>query len=207
MQLSSTREDLNVFMVFITFALILASSWFTEAIGIHSIFGAFLTGLIIPNESGFAIKLTEKIEDIISVLFVPLYFAYSGLQTKLSALNSWSVWGMLVLVIVMACFGKIFFSAIAARFCKLTLRESITLGILMNTKGLVELIVLNIGREAGVIDERVFVIMVIMAIVTTLITTPAVAALYHPDTSLSEAGKSEEEIKLSELRDNRISEM
>jgi len=207
MQLSSTREDLNVFMIFITFALILASSWFTEAIGIHSIFGAFLTGLIIPNESGFAIKLTEKIEDIISVLFVPLYFAYSGLQTKLSALNSLDVWGMLILVIVMACFGKIFFSAIAARFCKLTLRESITLGILMNTKGLVESIVLNIGREAGVIDDRVFVIMVIMAIVTTLITTPAVSAIYNPGNDLSDCGKSEEEIRLNELREAQISEM
>jgi len=206
MQLSSTREDLNVFMIFITFALILASSWFTEAIGIHSIFGAFLTGLIIPNESGFAIKLTEKIEDIISVMFVPLYFAYSGLQTKLSALNSWSVWGMLILVIAMACFGKIFFSSVAARFCGLTLRESITLGILMNTKGLVELIVLNIGREAGVIDERVFVIMVIMAIVTTLITTPAVAALYHPDDSLTD-DKSEDEIRLNELRETQINEL
>jgi len=207
MQLSSTREDLNVFMIFITFALILASSWFTEAIGIHSIFGAFLTGLIIPNESGFAIKLTEKIEDIITVMFVPLYFAYSGLQTKLSALNSWSVWGMLVLVIAMACFGKIFFSSVAARFCKLTLRESITLGILMNTKGLVELIVLNIGREAGVIDERVFVIMVIMAIVTTLITTPAVAALYHPDDGLIDIDKSEDELKLNELRETQINKL
>ena len=204
MELSSTREDLNVFMIFITFALILASSWLTEAIGIHSIFGAFLTGLIIPNESGFAIKLTEKIEDIISVLFVPLYFAYSGLQTKLSALNSWSVWGMLVLVIAMACFGKIFFSAIAARFCKLTWRESIVLGILMNTKGLVELIVLNIGREAGVIDDRVFAIMVIMAIVTTLITTPSVAALYHPndiDGSKSvEVMKPEDANELSDIK-------
>jgi len=201
MHLSSIREDLNVFMIFFTFALILASSWITEAIGIHSIFGAFLTGLIIPNESGFAIKLTEKIEDIISVLFVPLYFAYSGLQTKLSALDSWSVWCMLILVIFMACFGKIVFSAIAARFCRLTWRESLTLGVLMNTKGLVELIVLNIGREAGVIDDRVFVIMVVMAIVTTLITTPTVAAMYHPDTEKELSEKMDEEMKLEEIKE------
>lgn len=209
MELSSTREDLNLFMIFFTFALILASSWITEAIGIHSIFGAFLTGLIIPNESGFAIKLTEKIEDIISVLFVPLYFAYSGLQTKLSALDSWSVWGMLILVIAMACFTKIFFSAIAARICKLTWRESITLGILMNTKGLVELIVLNIGREAGVIDDRVFVIMVVMAIVTTLITTPAVAALYNPngDVTSMDDKKSEEILKTQEVPENKLTEL
>ncbi|ORX52562.1 hypothetical protein BCR36DRAFT_369358 [Piromyces finnis] len=207
MELSSTREDLNVFMIFITFALILASSWITEAIGIHSIFGAFLTGLIIPNESGFAIKLTEKIEDIISVLFVPLYFAYSGLQTKLSALNSWSVWGMLLLVIAMACFGKIFFSSISARFCGLTWRESFVLGILMNTKGLVELIVLNIGREAGVIDDRVFAIMVIMAIVTTLITTPTVSALYHPERALIDGDKSIEELRSIEESETELEKL
>ncbi|KAJ3339537.1 K(+)/H(+) antiporter [Gonapodya sp. JEL0774] len=178
MKLSSTRESLNTFMIFVVYFLVLAASWFTEAIGIHAIFGAFLVGLVVPHDNGFAIQLTEKTEDFVAILLVPLYFAYSGLRTKLGVLNDGLVWGLVVLVISGACVGKIFGSAIPSRILGLSWRESWTVGFLMNTKGLVELIVLNVGLDAGVLNEKSFVVMTIMAIVTTLITAPVVSFIY-----------------------------
>ncbi|KXS20222.1 hypothetical protein M427DRAFT_66755 [Gonapodya prolifera JEL478] len=177
-KLSSTRENLSAFMIFVVYFLVLTCSWITESIGIHAIFGAFLVGLVVPHDNGFAIQLTEKTEDFVAILLVPLYFAYSGLRTKLGVLNDPNVWGLVILVISGACIGKIFGSAIPSRFLGLSWRESWAVGFLMNTKGLVELIVLNVGLDAGVLNERSFVVMTIMAIVTTLITSPVVSWIY-----------------------------
>lgn len=129
-------------MVALTMLLTLASSWFTGLIGIHPIFGAFLVGLICPHDGGFAIKLTEKIEDLISVIFLPLYFAMSGLNTDLGLLNDGITWGYIVAIIVIAFSGKILGGTLAARACGLRWRESTSIGVLMSCKGLVELIVL-----------------------------------------------------------------
>lgn len=129
-------------MVALTMLLTLVSAWFTGIIGIHPIFGAFLVGLICPHDGGFAIKLTEKIEDLISVLFLPLYFALSGLSTDLGLLNDGTTWGYTVAVIVIAFAGKITGGTLAAKSCGLLWRESTTIGVLMSCKGLVELIVL-----------------------------------------------------------------
>lgn len=108
----------------------------------HPIFGAFLAGLICPHEGGFAIKLTEKIEDLISVLFLPLYFALSGLSTDLGLLDDGITWAYVVGVIAIAFSGKIVGGTLAARLNRLEWRESCTIGVLMSCKGLVELIVL-----------------------------------------------------------------
>lgn len=115
---------------------------YTGIIGVHPIFGAFLVGLICPHEGGFAIKLTEKIEDIVSVLFLPLYFALSGLSTNLGLLNDGITWAYVIGVIAVAFSGKIIGCTLAARFNRLEWRESFTIGCLMSCKGLVELIVL-----------------------------------------------------------------
>ncbi|KAJ3374472.1 K(+)/H(+) antiporter [Allomyces arbusculus] len=173
-QRSATSSTLNEFLVFITFILIFASAMFTEVVGVHAIFGAFLVGVIIPHESGFAIALTEKVEDLVTIVLLPLYFALSGLKTRLGLLDTATTWGLLVLVLVTACAGKIVGCTTAARFTGLNWRDSIGVGILMNTKGLVELIVLNVGLDAGVISPRIHAICVLMAILTTLITTPVV---------------------------------
>ncbi|KAJ3356556.1 K(+)/H(+) antiporter [Allomyces javanicus] len=173
-QRSATSSTLNEFLVFITFILIFASAMFTEVIGVHAIFGAFLVGVIIPHESGFAIALTEKVEDLVTIVLLPLYFALSGLKTRLGLLDTATTWGLLVLVLVTACAGKIVGCTMASRFTGLNWRDSIGVGILMNTKGLVELIVLNVGLDAGVISPRIHAICVLMAILTTLITTPVV---------------------------------
>ncbi|KAK4159101.1 putative transporter [Cladorrhinum sp. PSN259] len=167
-------------MVALTILLTLASSWFTGIIGVHPIFGAFLVGLICPHDGGFAIKLTEKIEDLISVLFLPLYFALSGLNTNLGLLDDGITWAYVIGIIVCAFAGKIIGGTLAARANKLLWRESFTIGALMSCKGLVELIVLNIGYQAGILSARTFSMFVVMALVTTVATTPITKALYPP---------------------------
>jgi hypothetical protein len=167
-------------VVALTMLLVLASSFFTAIIGIHAIFGAFMIGLICPHEGGFAIKLTEKIEDLVSVLLLPLYFALSGLRTNLGLLDSGLTWGYVVGVCAIAFIGKIFGGTVAARLNGLVWRESLTIGCLMSCKGLVELIVLNIGLQAKILSTRTFTIFVVMALVTTFATTPLVAWLYPP---------------------------
>ena len=129
-------------IVALTVLMALASAFFTGIIGVHPIFGGFLIGLICPHEGGFAIKVTEKIEDLVTVLFLPLYFALSGLSTNIGLLNNGITWGYVFGVIAVAFFGKVIGGTLAARACKLVWRESFTVGILMSCKGLVELIVL-----------------------------------------------------------------
>ncbi|KAM7197400.1 putative K(+)/H(+) antiporter [Rhypophila sp. PSN 637] len=167
-------------IVALTMLMVLFSAWFTGIIGIHPIFGAFLVGLICPHDGGFAIKLTEKIEDLISVLFLPLYFALSGLSTNLGLLNDGKTWGYVIGVIACAFAGKILGGTLAARANKLLWRESFTIGCLMSCKGLVELIVLNIGLQAHILSPRTFTVFVVMALVTTVATTPLTKALYPP---------------------------
>ncbi|OIW24363.1 putative K(+)/H(+) antiporter protein [Coniochaeta ligniaria NRRL 30616] len=167
-------------MVALTMLLTLISSWFTGIIGIHPIFGAFLVGLICPHDGGFAIKLTEKIEDLITVIFLPLYFALSGLSTDLGLLNDGITWGYVIAVIVIAFSGKIIGGTLAAKACGLLWRESTTIGVLMSCKGLVELIVLNIGLQAKILSARTFTMFVVMALVTTVSTTPLTKLLYPP---------------------------
>lgn len=167
-------------VVALTILLVLASAFFTGIIGIHPIFGAFIIGLLLPHEGGFAIKLTEKIEDLVGVLFLPLYFALSGLSTNLGLLNNGLTWGYVVGVCVIAFVGKIAGGTIAARLNGLVWRESFTIGVLMSCKGLVELIVLNIGLQAKILSTRTFTIFVVMALVTTFATTPLTVWLYPP---------------------------
>ncbi|KAF7905500.1 uncharacterized protein EAF01_006021 [Botrytis porri] len=167
-------------MVALTILIVLTSSWFTAIIGVHAIFGAFLAGLICPHEGGFAIHLTEKIEDLVAVLLLPLYFALSGLSTNLGLLNDGITWGYVIAIIVVAFSGKIIGGTLAAKACRLVWRESLSIGVLMSCKGLVELIVLNIGLQAKILSTRTFTIFVVMALVTTVATTPLTTALYPP---------------------------
>lgn len=129
-------------VVCLTLLMALASAFFTGVIGVHPIFGGFLIGLICPHDGGFAIQLTEKIEDLVTTIFLPLYFALSGLSTNLGLLNNGITWGYTVGVIAVAFVGKFVGGTLAARFCRLVWRESFTVGVLMSCKGLVELIVL-----------------------------------------------------------------
>ncbi|KAM0717690.1 hypothetical protein Q7P37_007542 [Cladosporium fusiforme] len=167
-------------MIVLTLMIALGSSFFTGVIGVHAIFGAFMAGLICPHEGGFAIKVTEKIEDLIGALFLPLYFALSGLNTDVGLLDNGITWGYTIAVIFVAFFAKFIGATLAARLTGLVWRESFTIGALMSCKGLVELIVLNIGLQARILSTRTFTIFVVMALVTTFATTPLTAALYPP---------------------------
>ncbi|KAG5390131.1 hypothetical protein IGI04_031672 [Brassica rapa subsp. trilocularis] len=168
-----------------TLGIVLAASFVTDLIGIHALFGAFVIGVIFPKEGNFANSLVEKVEDLVSGLFLPLYFVSSGLKTDVATIQGAQSWGLLVLVIFTACFGKIVGTVGVSLYCKVPLDESLALGFLMNTKGLVELIVLNIGKDRGVLNDQVFAIMVLMAIFTTFMTTPLVLAVYKPGKSIT----------------------
>ncbi|KAK3226417.1 hypothetical protein Dsin_006279 [Dipteronia sinensis] len=164
----------------LTLAGVMLSGFMTDLIGIHSIFGAFVFGLTIPKGGEFAERLMERIEDFVSGLLLPLYFASSGLKTNVATIHGARAWGMLSLVITTACAGKIIGTFAVAMMFMIPFKESITLGVLMNTKGLVELIVLNIGKEKKVLNDETFAILVLMALFTTFITTPTVMAIYKP---------------------------
>ncbi|XP_076925408.1 cation/H(+) antiporter 18-like [Bidens hawaiensis] len=163
-----------------TLGVVLAAGFVTDTIGIHALFGAFVVGVLIPKEGPFAGALVEKVEDLVSGLFLPLYFVSSGLKTNVATIQGAESWCLLVLVICAACFGKIAGTVVVSLWCKVPFTEALALGLLMNTKGLVELIVLNIGKDRGVLNDQTFAILVLMALVTTFITTPSVVAVYKP---------------------------
>lgn len=173
-------EPIEEIYVCATLTAVLAAGFMTDAIGIHAMFGAFVVGVLVPKEGPFAGTLVEKVEDLVSGLFLPLYFVSSGLKTNVATIQGAQSWGLLVLVIFTACFGKIFGTVMVSLLCKIPVREALALGFLMNTKGLVELIVLNIGKDRKVLNDQTFAIMVLMALFTTFITTPLVTAVYKP---------------------------
>ncbi|RFU72634.1 sodium hydrogen exchanger family [Trichoderma arundinaceum] len=158
----------------------LSSAFFTGIIGIHPIFGGFVVGLVIPRDHGFNIRVIEKLEDLVGALFLPLYFTLSGLSTNLGLLNSGTAWGYVFATTFVALITKIIGASVAARVNGLVWRESFAIGVLMSCKGLVELIVLNIGLQAKILSVRTFTIFVVMALLTTFLTTPVVSFLYPP---------------------------
>lgn len=157
--------------------LLLLSSFTTEAIGIHALFGAFLMGVIMPKSAKFRSLLTSKMEDIVLIVFLPLFFVFTGLRTQIGLLNDISLWGICLLITVVAILGKLIGSTYAARFVHYSWKESLTIGTLMNTRGLMELVVLNIGYDLGVLSPEIFAMMVIMALATTFMTSPMLNTL------------------------------
>lgn len=156
---------------------VLLSAVATEFIGIHAIFGAFLLGAVTPHHSRVALHVTDRLADIVRVMFLPAFFAYTGLRTEIGLVQTLEDWLLCGFIVVVATAGKFGGTAIAAKAMGLTWRNSAALGSLMNTRGLVELIVLNIGLELGVLTPRLFAMLVIMAVVTTMMTSPTLMAL------------------------------
>jgi len=156
---------------------LLVSAFTAEWIGIHAIFGAFLLGAIIPHDSDVAIDFRHKLEDIVKILLLPAFFAYTGMRTEIGLVSGWQAWMFCAVIILVATLGKFGGTLAAARLTGLSWQMSAALGILMNTRGLMELIVLNIGLELGVISPKLFAMMVIMALVTTMATTPVLSLL------------------------------
>ncbi|WP_395737017.1 cation:proton antiporter [Prosthecobacter sp.] len=152
--------------------VVVSASLTTEIIGIHALFGAFLAGAIMPEAGGFRHKLSVRVENFSSVLLLPLFFAFTGLRTQFGLLNDVQGWLLCAGIIAVATVGKLGGSALAARWSGMSWSESLQLGALMNTRGLMELIALNIGYDMGILSPRIFTMLVIMALVTTMLTGP-----------------------------------
>lgn len=172
-ELYGTKDNLNKPVVAIFFLTLIISSYTTEIIGIHALFGAFMTGVIMPDISKFRNVFIEKVEDVSVILLLPLFFVYTGLRTEIGLINDSFLWKVTGFIILVAVVGKFFGSALAAKFVGQNWRDSLTIGALMNTRGLMELVVLNIGLDLKVLTPEVFTMMVIMALVTTSMTGPA----------------------------------
>ena len=168
----ANSEVINKTFVGFIFLFLVLSSVATEIIGIHALFGAFIAGVVMPTNIGFRKVMMEKVEDISLVFFLPLFFAFTGLRTEIGLINSPELWMVCLLLVTVAIVGKLGGCAIAARLVGESWKDSLTVGTLMNTRGLMELVALNIGYEMGVLPPSIFVILVIMALVTTFMTTP-----------------------------------
>jgi Kef-type K+ transport system membrane component KefB len=179
------------------FSTVLLSAMMTEYIGIHGFFGAFLFGAVVPHGSRIADDIKSRLNDVVAVLLLPAFFAYTGMRTQLSLVSGLENWLLCGVIILVACLGKFGGTFVASRLSGLQWRDSAALGVLMNTRGLVELIVLNMGLDLGVISPRFFTMLVIMAVVTTFMTTPILQMLLrrHPwvertaVSALAEAGR------------------
>ncbi len=171
--LYGTKSKPQKSVVAIFFLVLIMSSYTTEIIGIHALFGAFMTGVIMPDIAKFRTVFIEKIEDVSLILLLPLFFVFTGLRTQIGIINDPYLLKITGLIILVAVLGKFIGSALAAKFVGQNWRDSLTIGALMNTRGLMELIVLNIGLDLKVLTPEVFTMMVIMALVTTFMTGPA----------------------------------
>ncbi|WP_343566468.1 cation:proton antiporter [Sphingobacterium sp.] len=207
-EVKGSKEALSKPVVAIFFIVLLLSAYATEVIGIHALFGAFMAGAIMPEGSRFRTAFIEKIEDVSTLLLLPLFFVYTGLRTQIGLLNDPQLWMITVGIILVAVIGKFAGSTLAARFVGQSWKDSLSIGALMNTRGLMELIVLNIGYDLGVLSAELFSMMVVMALVTTFMTGPSldlINFLYRPKKSLLQQDiqdKSKFKILLSFAKSN-----
>jgi Kef-type K+ transport system membrane component KefB len=169
----------------IVIAIVLACALTTQLIGIRALFGSFVAGLVMPATAGFRAKLGVRVENVSSVLLLPVFFAFSGLRTQVGLLHDRTDWLICLLIIFLATVGKLAGTAATARVAGMNWRESFQLGALMNTRGLMELIALNLGYELGILSQRVFSMLVLMALTTTVLTGPLLALFgskrHNPD--------------------------
>ncbi len=152
--------------------LVLGSAWITERLGVHALFGAFLAGAVMPRDPRLVRDVRDRFGDLVVVLFLPLFFAFTGLRTRIDLIRGAELWGWCALIVVVAIAGKVGGSAAAARAGGMSWREATALGLLLNTRGLMELVILNVGLDIGVISPELFAMLVVMALATTLMTTP-----------------------------------
>jgi len=172
-ELKNSRSSLSKPVVAIFLLTLIISAYATEVIGIHALFGAFMAGAIMPDNAKFRSIIIEKVEDVSVILLLPLFFVFTGLRTQINSINDPYLWKVTGVIVLVAVVGKFVGSAVAAKFVGQSWRDSLTIGALMNTRGLMELVVLNIGYDLGVLTTEIFTMMVIMALLTTFMTGPA----------------------------------
>ena len=183
------RPKPNKSTLAIVLATVLAAAFCTEVIGIHALFGAFLAGVIMPRTGDFREHLTVRVENISSVLLLPVFFVFTGLRTQVGLLNTSHDWAICGVIIAVATAGKLGGGAIAARVTGMDSRTSWQLGALMNTRGLMELIALNIGYDLGILSQRIFAMLVVMALVTTFMTGPLLGLFQRRENPLPDPAK------------------
>jgi Kef-type K+ transport system membrane component KefB len=171
------NEDPAEGAIALTLVALLLVALGTEAIGIHAIFGAFLLGAILPHDSALARALKRQLQSLVTILLLPAFFAFTGMRTEIGLVSGAYDWIVCGLIIAVATAGKFGGTLLAARAGGLPWRQAAGLGVLMNTRGLMELIVLNVGLELGVISPTLFTMLVLMALVTTFATTPILQRL------------------------------
>jgi len=170
--------------------LLMCGAWFTDWVGIYAVFGAFILGMAVPR-GAFALALRQRIEPLTVTLLLPFFFVNSGLNTRFTLINSWSIVGIAAVVLLCACLGKGVACYLGARLHGESRRDAAAVGALMNSRGLMELIIINIGLERGLITPTLFSILVIMAIVTTLMATPLFELFYRGERSPSSNGSDQ----------------
>jgi Kef-type K+ transport system membrane component KefB len=176
--MSERRDTITAPVLCTILILLMTCAWFTDVIGIYAIFGAFILGVAMPK-GFFAQRLTASIEPLVTTFLLPLFFVYSGLNTQIGLVNSPTLWAVTVGLLVVSIAAKGVACALAARLRQVPLRESVALGSLMNARGLIELILLNIGLDAGIITPTLFTILVLVAVITTLMATPIFNFVYR----------------------------
>jgi Kef-type K+ transport system membrane component KefB len=172
------RGAISQDMLAIILLTVFASAWMTERLGIHALFGAFMVGAVMPKHPKFVHGLVEKLNDVTVVIFLPIFFAFNGLRTSIGLVSGAQMWFYCALIILVAIAGKFGGTTVAARTSGMSWREASALGTLMNTRGLMELVLLNIGLDIGVISPALFTMMVLMALVTTFMTSPILEWIY-----------------------------
>ncbi len=177
---SAGERETSRGVIALTIAAMLVSALITESIGVHAIFGAFLLGAVIPHDSRLAHAMVGSLETLVTVLLLPAFFAFAGMRTEIGLLTGAGPWIACGLIILVATVGKAAGTFVAARLTGMSARDAAGLGVLMNTRGLMQLIVLNVGLDLGVISPTLFTMMVLMALATTMATTPVLRALRLP---------------------------
>jgi Kef-type K+ transport system membrane component KefB len=172
-----TKPELSLEILGVVVAAALLSAAATDRVGVHPLFGAFLAGVCFPRVPHWQVAIRERLDMLVSVLLLPLFFALTGMRTRLDLLNDTSMWLWAALVLLAAVFGKMGGAALAARWSGQSWRDAVALGALLNTRGLVELIVLNIAYSVGAFTPTLFTMLVVMALVTTMLTTPILSLL------------------------------
>lgn len=209
-----TGEPSHLLMVLLL-GLVFTSAFYTDIIGVHPIFGAFMVGVLVPRDNGYVVRVTEKLEDIVNIVMIPVYFVIAGLGVNLGHLNHGIDWAYTIGIIGLAMLGKIAGGLAAAKLNGLFWRDSLAVGVLMSCKGIVEIVVLNVGLNADIISERVYSMFIVMTLVTTFLTTPLALWVYpssYREKNRNQKAKSketemlhnQEEISLENFQDHHF---
>ena len=169
------RDGLAFLLLFM-----ILSSWTTERIGIHALFGAFVAGVILPKNEPLVRYVSERLDPLTSALLLPLFFASTGLRTSVGVLNGAAAWLDCILIVAVAVAGKLAGCAVTLRLTGTSWRDAMAVGVLMNTRGLIELVILNVGLDLGVISPSLFSMLVIMAVLTTFMASPLLDLVLPP---------------------------